>query len=131
YQKVVEAIKEAFGYVGGIGVAPTEINPQNAAISLLEELATRGDAARRSSAGESQSMTGDHTTVEVIHDGIRFTIGGDIAFDAGSAELKPEARPDLLKLADLIRGRNNRLVIRGHASGVDRDNTDGLDYRDL
>jgi outer membrane protein OmpA-like peptidoglycan-associated protein len=43
------------------------------------------------------------------------TIGGKVAFEAGSSELKPEIRTILDRMGERMRGARGRIEIRGHA----------------
>jgi chemotaxis protein MotB len=47
-----------------------------------------------------------------------FTIGGALTFEPESAELKEGAKGELIKIAKLLRGRNNKISIRGHTANV-------------
>ena len=116
YQRVVTAIKEAFGYSGGIGVLPINDPPVRSIIEQLEQMAIKRYKDIKSSQSPSDSIEGVHTRVKKIREGIVFTIGGPSTFDEESAEVKPAVRLELEKLAVLLAGRNNKIVIRGHAA---------------
>ena len=45
-----------------------------------------------------------------------FTIGGNLTFEPGSAELKPEAKREIVKVCKLLDGRQNKIAVRGHAA---------------
>jgi len=51
-----------------------------------------------------------------VRDGIMLTLGGPSMFEEASAEISDQARRELEKLAVLLDGRNNKIVIRGHAA---------------
>lgn len=131
YRKVIQSIQEAFGYQGGVGISPTDMDPENAAVTFQAAISAPGRDVKRVQDSTIESMIGQHTMVETIHEGLKFTIGGTVTFDPGSDVLRPQARRELLQLAELLQGRNNRIVVRGHASGADRDPTGQTDYRDL
>jgi chemotaxis protein MotB len=116
FQRVISAVKEAFGYSGGVGVMPTNDPPLRSMIETLEELAIQGQKASKVSQADERGMRGKRTRVTRVHDGIMFTIGGSLTFEPGSAELKPEAEAELLKIARILRGRNNKIEVRGHAA---------------
>ncbi len=116
YQRVVTAIKEAFGYSGGVGVLPINDPPVRSIIEQLEQMAIKRYKDVKSSQSPSDSIEGVHTRVKKIREGIVFTIGGPSTFDEGSAEVKPAVRIELEKLVVLLAGRNNKIVIRGHAA---------------
>ena len=56
YQRVVTAIKEAFGYSGSIGVLPVDDAPLTSTIEVLENFALAADRGRRG-AGPHRTQT--------------------------------------------------------------------------
>ncbi|MHC4415034.1 MAG: OmpA/MotB family protein [Planctomycetota bacterium] len=116
YQKVVTAIKEAFGYAGGIGVMPIKDPPVRSIIEQLEQMAIKEYKETKSSQSPTESVEGSHMRVKKIRDGLVFAIGGPTTFDEMSAEVKPSVRKELEKLSVLLAGRNNKIVVRGHAA---------------
>jgi len=128
YLDVLQSIKEAFGYEGGVGPVPSDANAENSPLIRMNEPAFLGHLMQKVDENTIRNMVGRETKVTTIHEGTRFTIGGAVAFDLGAAVLKPESLGDLRKVADIIRGRNNRIVIRGHAFGQDAEAVSDL-YR--
>ncbi|MEQ8844115.1 MAG: flagellar motor protein MotB [Phycisphaerales bacterium] len=116
YQRVVNAVKEAFGYSGGVGTMPTNDPPTRSMVQLLQELARRQSPTKNVSETTVKSVKGREEKISKIREGMIFTVGGHLTFDPGSAVLKDAAKPELLKVADLLRGRNNKIAVRGHAS---------------
>src|SRR5690606_30510020 len=45
-----------------------------------------------------------------------FTIGGHLTFAPGSAVLREEAKEELLRVSKLLKGRRNKIAVRGHTS---------------
>lgn len=132
YQQVITAVKEAFGYSGGVGVLPVDDPPLRSMIQSLEALAVSQMKETRISQSSDPGMSGKRTTVRRIHDGLKFTIGGNLTFRPESAELLPGAEEELLKVARLLRGRNNKIEIRGHAARKPLGVASGFDdLRDL
>ncbi len=119
YLEAVRAIQEAFGYTGGAGAIPTEEMPQNSLLSVLEEVALHKEKIRTRSNTDDPGIQGRDTTVKKIREGLQFTVGGLLTFEPGSAELKPQAIEELGRIANVMRGHNNKIEIRGHASGAD------------
>ena len=115
YQRVITAVQEAFGFSGGVGVLPTDDPPLRSMIQILEAMAQEHFKETKISHSEERGIQGKRTRVSRVHDGMKFTIGGSITFDPGSAELKPIAKSELEKIGGLLRGRNNKIAIRGHA----------------
>lgn len=116
FEQVLEKVKEAFGYLGGKGKLPTQDMPLNSMIERLTKLALHEENFPRESEIDDLGLEGRRTTVKKIREGLQFTIGGLITFERGSADLKPEAKRDLARIARVIRGRNNKIEVRGHAA---------------
>lgn len=116
YQRVITAIKEAFGYSGGIGVLPVDDPPLRSIVEQLEEMAIKQYDESKTDRSPVKSVEGAHMRVRKIREGLVFTIGGASSFDEGSAEIKPAVRRELEKLSVLLGGRNNKITIRGHAA---------------
>lgn len=132
YQRVITAVKEAFGYSGGVGVMPTDDPPLRSMIELLENISQRQMKESRVAQSPEQGIKGRKTRVKRVHDGLMFTMGGHVTFEAGSAELLDSAREALVPVADLLRGRNNKIAVRGHASrGELEGGSEFADLRDL
>ncbi|MFG0330948.1 MAG: flagellar motor protein MotB [Phycisphaerales bacterium] len=115
YQQVVEAVKEAFGYKGGDGVVPSPFPPTRSMLKTLESISLESRMKTRVSQNPTPGMTGKHATVKRIREGLLFTIGGSSAFLRESAELNDQTKDALRELARLFEGRNNKIIVRGHA----------------
>ncbi|MCG3180663.1 MAG: hypothetical protein BIFFINMI_03026 [Phycisphaerae bacterium] len=128
FRKVMEAVKEAFGYEGGMGTVVSKDAPENSLITRLDEISLENFKFKAGNA-QDQGVEGRENTVRRIREGIEFTIGGRIGFDFGSAELREEAKAALQEVATLIRGENNKIEIRGHSTraetGPDKKYKDG------
>jgi outer membrane protein OmpA-like peptidoglycan-associated protein len=61
----------------------------------------------------------DIDAVAAVGSALRLSLDSAVLFDVGSAELKPAARDELLKVAGLIKARNGKGAIRieGHTDG--------------
>jgi chemotaxis protein MotB len=117
YQRVVTAIKEAFGYAGGVGVMPMDDPPLRSLVEVLETLAIKNnnDVVHDSNA-QDPGMDGPQMRVTKVREGIVFTIGGPSTFDPLSAEIKESVKQEIRELAKLLVGRNNKIEIIGHAA---------------
>ncbi len=114
YQQVVTAVQEAFGVTGGAGVLPVDDIPARSMLKKLQELLSERSASIKPAENTEKNIAGDHTRVTRIRDGLMFTLGSSDTFDPESAELKPDVREELRAIAELMKGRNNRIVVRGH-----------------
>lgn len=116
YQRVITAVKEAFGFSGGVGVMPTDDPPLRSMIELMEELAQKSREQTKVSESETRGISGKQTRVTKVQEGMMFTIGGHLTFAPGSAVLRDEAKSELLRVSRLLKGRRNKISVRGHAS---------------
>ncbi|MCB9848442.1 MAG: flagellar motor protein MotB [Phycisphaeraceae bacterium] len=129
YQKVVTAVKEAFGYSGGVGVLPIDDPPLRSMIESLQELAKRQMSKKVVSQNTTPGMQGKESTVTRVQDGLKFTIGGSQMFEPASATLNESAKPELERIARLLIGKRFKIEIRGHAAS--KTLPPGSPYRDL
>lgn len=119
YQRVITAVKEAFGYSGGVGVLPTDDIPFQSMLELMEQLEqqqSKREETNRISESDVDGVSGKKEKVSRVRDGTMFTVGGALSFEPGSAKLKPEAEAELLKIASVLKGRRNKIAVRGHTS---------------
>jgi len=133
YLDVVQAIKEAFGYEGGVGRIPADADPQNVPISLPnEDFQKLKEDLKAMAEVPDPALKGKNERVSIINPGDRFVIGGSLPFEAGSATLSDAVKRTLQdKVAKEIRGRRNKVLIRGHAYGPEDRLKSGLDLREL
>lgn len=127
YKRTVKAVQQQFGFKGQSGSVPVDDVPLSEIIVL--EQAAKAEKIREISASEDPSIHGRHTTVTRVNEGLKFTVGGIITFEPGSAELKPEAKEQLTTLSRVILGKNNKIDVRGHATGGDQ--VEGAEYASL
>lgn len=116
YQRVVGGVRQAFGYAGGMGDFPVDGSNLGSLIELLDRSAGRQEVHDRIGPSPDEGLPGMHTRVTKVREGLQFTVGGAATFDHESAEVTPLMRAEVEKLATLIAGRKNRIVIRGHAA---------------
>ena len=116
YQRVITAIKEAFGYAGGVGVLPIDDPPIRSIIEQFEEMAIKRFEDVNSSQSPTKSIEGRRMRVKKLREGVVFTIGGPSMFDEFSAQIKPSVHREIQKLSVLLAGRSNKIIVRGHAA---------------
>ena len=130
FRKAMESIQEALGFRGGMGQISSLMNPSNASVNMLTDRSqVRGDHKSESDVNDS-SMAGRNEAVRTIHEGQRFAVGGPVNFEASSWDLTPTAKDALRALAPEIRGKNYKVMVRGHAFGSE-DLAAGLDFYEL
>ena len=85
--------------------------------SVMQQQA--GDLARaRMAALENyrEGTPGEHIEVMTVDEGKKIAVGGKALFAEGSARLLPGSNTYLWQVADLIRGLQNRVEVRGHSA---------------
>ena len=88
FQDVMNSIREAFGYVGGMGTVPSLNAPR---VSLIQQLETIVIPNKPKNRGDSDhtGLDGRHTRIAKVREGLEITVGGQVTFDRFSAQLKP------------------------------------------
>ncbi len=120
YQRVITAVKEAFGFSGGVGVLPTDDPPLRSMLELLEELEKQTKSHSENTLSETnvEGVRGKETRVSKVREGMMFTIGGGLTFEPGSATLKPEAAEEIVRVSKMLQGKRNKIAVRGHAASM-------------
>ena len=126
----MQAIKEAFGYVGGVNQTPldeVEI-PRNVPLALMLKIPIRPENFSES---EDPGLRGVYHSVTNVRRGDRFESGGKLHFDPLSAELTFFHEVRLEEFANKLRGVNTQIEITGHCSRLPVDGTNFADHLDL
>ncbi|MCU0958798.1 MAG: OmpA family protein [Pirellulaceae bacterium] len=117
YQAMVDSIIRRFGYDTSVAsLAPGTSQPRSTRIA---QVANDGRARRLNlmqGGDKVQAATGDFPRVRIIRPGERTNIGAVIFFDEASAELDERAQYDLQQLALSLRGKPQKIEVRGHTS---------------
>jgi chemotaxis protein MotB len=116
WQAVVEEIQQAFGMKGGGGKLPTKDDPALSLIERVEAMRLEYHRVPKKSNVPDPGIDGREREVTTVRRGMLFTVGGRITFEPGSAELDHKARTRLRQAAELMRGRNNIVEVRGHTA---------------
>lgn len=115
YQALVESMRQQFGYsTSAMSLSPGNSRPRN---SKLANLATTGRARRvdtMQGGDKTKAPVGDQPTVQIIRPGERTAVGAVVRFEPGSGELPPEESRELARLVEEIRGKPQKVEIRGH-----------------
>ena len=116
FQQVMESLRKAFGgYVGSIGRVPIDNDSTNTLITKLLEIEVPELTDQKGDSDE-EGIHGRKFRVTNVRDGLQVVVGGLVAFDRFSATLKPQARELIAQTAELLRGYNTKLLVRGHAT---------------
>jgi len=120
YQAIVAEVKKAFGMKGGGGKMATRDDPELSLIKRLEELQLRQTPKKQVSNTDDPGIHGKDPEVTRVREGMLITQGGKITFEPGSADLSQEAKKGIRVIADLVRGYNNKIELRGHAASMEK-----------
>lgn len=115
YHAYISEIKKAFGMVGGAGNAVLPDMPAMSLIQRLEEVYLFKKKKVTHSNTDDPGVEGKDPQITRIREGMLFTQGGRITFEPGSADLSDSAKRNLMTIAELVRGYNNKIELRGHA----------------
>lgn len=118
YKAIVEEMQRAFGMLGGGGGFTVDATTDGL-IQGLDELNMINLSNENRSNTTDPGVEGKEAEVTRIREGMLITQGGVIAFEPGSAELNDTAKAQLNKMAQIVRGYNNKIEIRGHAAAME------------
>ncbi len=119
YRAIVEEVKKAFGMKGGGGKVASPDDPKLSLMKRLEELQLRMTPKPKPSNTDDPGMEGKEAQVTKVREGMLFTQGGRVTFEPGSADLSEQSKRSIRAVSDLIRGYNNKIEVRGHASSME------------
>lgn len=122
YQRVLDAIKEALGSSGGIGMASLNADVRNSIFSQVPELAQREGQKRSTDQTPLPNISGRHPQAQVLHQSDRIAIGSALEFEPGYYQLTVAMQQKLkFEIAPMIRDKRYIVHITGHAwSQADR-----------
>lgn len=116
FMAALESIRRAFGSPGQEGwLSDATVDFK----SFLVKFQTMYIPVDSKNLGHSEEpgADGKFYRVKKVRDGVEMIIGGPIAFGRFSAEIEPTADRVLVKLAEELRGKSNKIEVRGHATG--------------
>ena len=119
YQSVIQHIQQAFGIRGGGGTAESRTEPKLTLVERLQKLELRKNPEQNESNTDDPGVEGKEAQVTKVREGMLFTQGGRITFEPGSADISEHAKRQLAVVANLIRGYNNKIEVRGHAAAME------------
>ncbi len=117
YQALVESMRRQFGYNQSMeSLTPGEERPRNTAYSVL---ATTGRAKKEDTARggvPDPAPKGEKPMVRIIRPGKQTAIGSVVFFEMGSELLQADSRRVLDSVAEQLRGKPQKIEVRGHTS---------------
>ncbi len=117
FKEVAGSLKDAFGVQRqeiiydipkGLDIVSKEFTPQFTVDELLE---------RVKSAIKLELIKGE-IEIEALEDRVVLRLKDEILFDPGSAQLRPAARPILIKLAQALAGFDGEVLVAGHTDSI-------------
>jgi chemotaxis protein MotB len=115
FQQVMQSLREAFGYEGGLGTVPTNEPPQVSLLQRLESIVVPRQI-KKTGDSDDEGIEGRVFRVSQVREGLQITVGGHITFDRFSADLKPQAEQLIAQIAEKIRGHTTKIEVRGHTT---------------
>lgn len=131
FQAVVEHIKEAFGMMGGGGKIPITDDPALSLIERLDALRLKQEKVPNRSNTKDPGQQGREPQVTKVREGMMIATGGRITFEPGSADLSEEAKESLRQLAEVFKGWENLVELRGHAAALEMPDGGNEAFSDL
>ncbi len=115
FMAALESIRKAFGSAGQSGYLPDNTVDFK---SFLVKFETLVIPDKKKSLGHSDEpgVDGEFYRVKKVRDGVELVIGGPIAFARFSAAIEPTTDALLQRFAAELRGKQNKIDIRGHAT---------------
>jgi chemotaxis protein MotB len=115
FNQVVQSIRQAFGYESSTHSMPGDMDPVNSMVQELQAIIIPPYESREGDTTE-EGIEGRVRKVTDIREGIEIVVGGRITFERFSAVLKPMAEERIARVSELIRGKNTKIIVRGHAT---------------
>ncbi len=117
-----EAFSKAFGMkiIAVEEALPKQILPKP--IIPKVKLTEKGKAIRKKLAELEHMLKqyGLEGSIQIVYEtiGIRLILKDKVLFDSGSAEIKPEYKPILDKIAEILKEINNPVEVEGHTDSI-------------
>ncbi len=128
YQALVDSMQQQFGYQKTLDAfSPGDKKPRQTAYTPL---ATTGRAKKKDTAKggvPEKAPVGEEPLVRIIRPGQMTAVGSVIFFEMGSDQLNENDHAVLANLAEQLRGKPQKIEIRGHVSAEFAARTEGSD----
>ncbi|MEM9645434.1 MAG: flagellar motor protein MotB [Planctomycetota bacterium] len=128
FQALVDSMQRSFGYQRTLdALAPGDARPRTSKMAVLS---TTGRAKKKDTAKggvPQKAPVGEEPRVRIIRPGKMTAVGTVIDFTVGSDELSDQAKRDLDFTAAELRGKPQKIEVRGHASSQFASRTENTD----
>jgi chemotaxis protein MotB len=113
---MLDSYRQAFGPSAGLGGAPGRSLQTHSALDQRSSRGTSSNDGIERWSRDADGPSGANRPARRINHGTSVTLGGPAVFERFSAELTGDLKAHLDIIAEVVAGRSNRIVIRGHAS---------------
>ncbi|MCC9643716.1 OmpA family protein [Rhodopirellula sp. JC740] len=128
YQALVDSMQQQFGYKRTLeSLAPGDAKPRSMEFSVLS---TTGRAKKKDTAKggvPEKAPVGEEQHVRIVRPGHMTAVGSVVFFEVGSDLLTPNNQRILEETAKQLRGKPQRIEVRGHVSAEFAARTAGTD----
>ncbi len=128
YQALVDSMQRQFGYTRTLdALTPGDSRPRSTEFSVL---ATTGRAKKKDTAKggvPEKAPTGEEPVVRIVRPGQLTAVGSVVFFEFGSDEITKAADGVLKNVAEQLRGKPQKIEVRGHVSSEFAARTEGTD----
>jgi chemotaxis protein MotB len=128
YQALVDSMQQQFGYKRTLeALAPGDAKPRSMEFSVLS---TTGRAKKKDTARggvPEKAPIGEEHHVRIVRPGHMTAVGSVVFFEVGSDLLTPASQRILEQTAQQLRGKPQRIEVRGHVSAEFAARTVGTD----
>jgi len=128
YQALVDSMQQQFGYQKTLDAfAPGESKPRQTTFSVQ---ATTGRAKRKDMAKggvPEKAPVGEEKMVRIVRPGQMTAVGSVVFFEEGSDTLSKSAQRVVRAAAEQLRGKPQKIEVRGHTSAQYAARTGGSD----
>ncbi|MAT72585.1 MAG: flagellar motor protein MotB [Planctomycetaceae bacterium] len=135
YQATVESFREILGHDKTMASLIPGNSPSKRNSVMQEHVMMMGRAKRfdtHNGGQQVKSVVGDHQRVQIVRPGDDTTAGGVVYFGGNTVKLSEENRRDLDLIIEQIKGKPQKIEIRGHTSKAPIDPASGFrDHYDL
>ena len=128
YQALVDSMQQQFGYQRTLdALAPGESKPRQTTYSVQS---TTGRAKKKDTAKggvPDKAPVGEERMVRIVRPGQMTAVGSVVFFEEGSEKLSKAAQSVIRNAAEQLRGKPQKIEVRGHTSAEYATRTAGTD----
>jgi chemotaxis protein MotB len=113
---MMDSIRKSFGPTQGHNAVSGRSTQVNSSMNALSSKSNRSEGGTGKGGQDSNGRSGSHQSAAAISQGPTVTLGGPSQFARFDASLSDDLKRNLDIIADVIRDKSNRIMVRGHAS---------------